>query len=88
MRDIKIDYQNSNTWKIQLTIPINFISSKDSQEEHVMHLKSNKIKFTSYNDANEVADEFFHSLCSRYEDNLEKLMRESEFIFNLIQLIH
>ena len=32
-----IDFQNSDTWKIQLTIAINFISSKDSEEKRVMH---------------------------------------------------
>ena len=30
---------------IQLTIAINFISLKDAEEEHVMHLKSNNIEF-------------------------------------------
>ena len=37
LSDIVIDPQNSDTWKIQLTIAINFISSKDAEEEHVMH---------------------------------------------------
>ena len=32
-----------------------------------MHLKSN---FTPYNDANEVVDELFESLRSRYQGNL------------------
>ena len=27
-------------WKIQLTIAIDFISSKDNDEEHIMHSKS------------------------------------------------
>ena len=36
--------------KIWLTIAINFISSKDAEEERVMHSKSDNIKFTSYND--------------------------------------
>ena len=40
IRDIIIDLQNSDTWKIQLTIAITFISSKDVKEERVMH--SNK----------------------------------------------
>ena len=40
-----------------------------------MHSKSDNIKFTSYNDANEVDDEFFESLRSRYQDNLEKLKK-------------
>ena len=39
----------------------------------------------SYNDANEVADELFESLCSRYQGNLETPMRESDFIFDLVQ---
>ena len=47
-----INLQNFDTWKIQLTIAINFISSKDSDEERIMHLNSNSIKFTSYSDTN------------------------------------
>ena len=54
-----IDLQSSNTWKIQLTIAINF---KDTEEEHVMHLMGDNIKFTPYNDANEVVNELFDSL--------------------------
>ena len=52
-----------------------FISSKYAEDERVMHSKSDNIKFTSYNDANEVDDEFFESLRSRYQDNLEKLKK-------------
>ena len=63
-------YQKSDTSKIQLTIAINFISSKDAEEERVMHSKSDNIIFTSYNDANKVFDEIFMSLSLRYQDNL------------------
>ena len=31
-------------WKIQITIANSFISSKDNDEERVMHLKSDKIE--------------------------------------------
>ena len=44
------------TWKIQLPIAINFISSKNTEEERVMHLNSNNIKFTSYIEVNEVVN--------------------------------
>ena len=67
MRNIIIDPQNSGTWKIQLTIAINFISSKDTKEKHVLHSTSDNIKFTPYNDANEVVNELFESLCSKYQ---------------------
>ena len=52
-----------------------------------MHSSSNNIKFTSYNDANEVVDELFESLRSRYQENLETLMRGSDFIFDSVQLM-
>ena len=53
-----------------------------------MHSKSDNIKFTSYNDVNEVVDELFDSIRSRYQDNLEKSMRASAFIFDSVQLMH
>ena len=88
LRNITIDLQSSNTWKIQLTITINFISSKDAEEEHVMHSRSKNTKFTSYIDANEVVGEPFESLHSRYQGNLETSMRRSDFIFDSVQLMY
>ena len=52
-----------------------------------MHSSSNNIKRTSYSDADEIVDELFESLCSRYEENLETSMRGSGFIFDSIQLM-
>ena len=65
--------------KFILTIAINSISSKNAEEEHLMYLISNNIKFTSYSDADEVK-----SLCSKYQEHLETLMKGIDFIF-LIQ---
>ena len=53
-----------------------------------MQSKSNNIKFTSYNDANEVSDKLFESLRSRYQGKLETSMRGSDFIFDLVQLMY
>ena len=39
-KEIITDLQKSDTWKYQLTMAINFISSKDNDEEQVMHSKS------------------------------------------------
>ena len=58
---IDLKYQNSDRWKIQLTIAINFISSKDTTEERVIYSTSSKIKFLFYNYANEVVNELFES---------------------------
>ena len=42
LRDIIIDLQESDAWKIQLTMVVNSISSKDTDGELVMQAKSDK----------------------------------------------
>ena len=71
MRDIIINLQKSDTWRIQLTIAINFISSKDVDEERVMYSKSDNTEFISYDNTNEVVNQFFESLLSKYQIGLE-----------------
>ena len=63
MRNIIFNLQNSDIWKIQLTIAINIVSSKDTEEERVTHLNSDNIKFTSYSEVTEIVNELFKSLC-------------------------
>ena len=52
---------------------INFISSKDDEEEHVLHSRSDSVIFTSYDDANEVVDNLLELLRSIYQENLDVL---------------
>ena len=40
LKDIINDVTKSDSWKIQLTIAINVISSKNNDEERIIHLKS------------------------------------------------
>ena len=58
LKDIIIGLQESDTWKILLTIVINFISSKDDEEDHVMHLKSDNEEFLIYDHANQLLIQF------------------------------
>ena len=83
-----IDPHSSDTWKNQLTIAINFISSKNTEKHGVMYSMSNNIKSTSYNDVNEVVNDLFKSLLSKYQDNLETSMRGNEFIFDSVHLLY
>ena len=55
------------TWKIQLTIAINFISSIDNDEERVMHSKSDKLEVMVNDGADKVTTELFDLLKSRYQ---------------------
>ena len=84
LRNIIINLQNFDTWKIQLTIAINFESSKDAEEERVILAKTDNIIFTFNNCVNEVVYKLFESLRSRYQENLETSMTESDFISDLV----
>ena len=88
LRNTIIDLKNSDTWKIQLAIVVNIISSKDAEEERVMHSRSNNINSTSYNDASEVVDEHFMSLHSRYWEDFETSITGSDVIFDSVQLMY
>ena len=68
------DLKKPDTWKIQLTIATNFISSKDTYEESE---KSDNIEIMINNKADEVLEEFFQSPLSRYQSGLESLMKNS-----------
>ena len=47
-----------------------------------MHSNSDNIEFMSHDNANEVVNEIFESLLSRYQIGLETSMRGSDFIFD------
>ena len=66
---------------------VNFISSKDIDEERVMHSKSDNIKSTLY-DKIETVNELLESLLSRHQIGLETSMRGSDFIFDSLQLLY
>ena len=67
LKDTMIDLQNSDTWKIHLKIATNFLSSKDVEEQCVMHSKCDNIEFMPNDNANQISGEFFESLLSRYQ---------------------
>ena len=87
-RNIIVDLQESDTWKILLTIAISFIHPKDVDEEPLMHPKSDNIKLKLSNNANEVIGEPSKSLLSKYQNNLETSMRPIGFIFDSVQLMY
>ena len=66
LKYIITDLQKSGTWKIWLTIAINFNFSKDTDEEQVMHSKTDNIEIMIYDNLNEVIKDIFMSFLSRY----------------------
>ena len=75
-------------WKIQLTMPINLISSNDSDETRNMRTKSDNIEIMMGSETNEIIVKLFKSLLRRYQERLEELIKGSEFIFNIVDLLY
>ena len=88
LRDMINDHKTRREWKIQLTMQINFISSKDSEETCTMHTKSHNIEIMMGNETDEIIKNLFESLLQNYQKNLEEPMRVSKFVSDSIDLLY
>ena len=73
------NFKKSDTRKIQLTVAINFISSKDTDKKHVMYSKSDNIEFMIYDNEKTILD--------LYKIWLETLIKVSDFNFDCVYLL-
>ena len=87
LKDITNNLKISNTWKIELTIANNFISSIDRDEEHLIHSKSDHVETMINDKAGEVIKEPFDSLKNRYKNNLESI-KDSDFVLDYVHLLY
>ena len=87
LNHIRNNLKKSDTWKIQLKIANNFISSIINNEKRVLRLKSDNIEIMISDEADEIIKELFDSLKNRYQNNLES-MKGSELVFDYVQLLY
>ena len=83
-----INFKTQDEWEIQLRMIINFISSKDFDENRTIHTKSNYIEIMKDNETGEIVEKLFESLLQKYQEELEGKMRGSEFVFDSVDLFH
>ena len=67
-----IDYQTQGEWKIQLTMLINFMSYKDSEETPTLDTKNHNVEIMMGNETDDIIKEVFESLLQSYQEGLEK----------------
>ena len=84
-----IDYETAlGEWKIQLSITINFVSSKDDSDYiRTMHKKSDDICILMGNETDEIIKKLFESLLQEYPEGLEESVKGSEFVFDSVDLL-
>ena len=68
-RNEVIDYETQyGERKIELTMSINFIFSKDSDKIRNMHTKSNNIEIIMGSETNDIIEELCESLLQKYQE--------------------
>ena len=58
----------SSEWKIQLTMAINFISSKDFDDTRTMHTKINNVEIMIGSETDEIIKDLFESFLKKYQE--------------------
>ena len=66
LRNMIDNYKAHSEWKIQLVMKINFISSLDINDTHIMHTKSDNIEVMNGIETNDIINELFKSFFRRY----------------------
>ena len=93
LNDMINDHKTRREWKQkrmvnnQLTMQINFISSKDSEETRTIHTKSHNIEIMMGNKTDEIIKKHFESLLQNYQKDLKETMIPQN-LFLKYKLVH
>lgn len=80
--NIVYNLRASGEGKIHVTMKINFLSSKDSNEKRLMQCKSDNIKIMIGNNRNKIINELLTLLLHTYQMRLWKSMKGINFVFD------
>ena len=72
---------------MEISIEVNYMSSKDNDEESVMHSKIINIEMRINDKEDKVIEELFLSLLSRYQIELEILIKGRDFILDCVNIL-
>ena len=82
-----IDYKTEGERKIQLSMKIYFVSSKDSDEIRTIHTKSDNIDILMGRKTYDIIKERFKSRLQKFQEELEESMWRSGFIVDGVNLL-
>ena len=73
-------------WKIQISMRVNFISSKDTGETRTIYVWSDNVSIMQGNDTDDIIRELFRSFLHNYQEEL-KIIKGSDFVFESVELM-
>ena len=91
LRDIinghKAIRNESKEWKIQITMHVNFISSKDTGEIRTIFARSDNEEIRLGNETDDIIKEVFNSFLNNYQKEEISLRKGSYFVFESVDLL-
>ena len=91
LRDIinghKAIRNESKEWKIQITMHVNFISSKDTGETRIIYVQSDNEEIRLGNETDDIIKEVFNSFLNNYQKEEISLRKGSYFVFESVDLL-
>ena len=87
INDHKAIRNESNEWKIQISMHVNRISSKDTGETLTIYVWSDNSQVRLGNKADDIIKELFKSFLNNYQKEEIILRKGSDFIFASVDLL-
>ena len=87
INDHKAIRNESNEWKIQINMHVNFISSKDTGETRIIYVWSDNEEIRLDNETDDIIKELFKSFLNNYQKKEIILRKGSGFIFESVDLL-
>ena len=87
INDHKAIRNESNEWKIQINMHVNFISSKDTGETRIIYVWSDNEEIRLDNETDDIIKELFKSFLNNYQKKEIILRKGSGFIFESVNLL-
>ena len=88
LRDIINDHKairnESKEWKIQITMHVNFISSKDTGETRTIFVCSDNEEIRLGNETDDIIKELLKSFLNNYQEEEIILRKGGDFVFDLL----
>ena len=82
------DFKTEGERKIQLTMAVNSMSSKNSKETRTVHSKSNNMETMIVNKTDEIIEKVFDSLLQKHQNFLKESLKGSEYAFYSVDVLH
>ena len=87
INDHKTIRNESNEYKIQINMHVNFISSKDTRETGTIYVWSDNEEIRSSNEADDIIKERFKCFLNNYQNEEIILRKGSNFVFESVDLL-